>query len=269
MVGACFQVAGFRIGTDMPLDQFQIPHLKRYLLFQSSDEEPDAVLSVRPNAWDLCSDMANPRPMCRIDGPQVVFWRGDFALTCDFRSRPWRCKLAATGENGGFDAAARILNGLDLVYRGGGLFHSSAARAPQGVIMFSGEAGAGKSTAVRNRPAGTELLSDEMVAICPNGSEYFAYATPFGGDFEPSPIAGPLRRMFFISHGNDNQTERLDGREALRELLKALYLCPINAGVADLALTSLGRLMSRIPVERIHARRDGSFWPKILAEGTR
>lgn len=144
-------------------------------------------LSAGPSVFPLFGHHGQPFGRFRIDGPHVqvdVVEDGFAAL-----------------------AAVRLAFHLAVVRRGGLMIHASGVAFADRAVLACGPSGAGKSTLARLLvEAGGRLLSDEILAVFPDGE---VFGTPFRSDYEHpgSPDRAQLALILTLAHA---PSERLD-----------------------------------------------------------
>jgi len=121
------------------------------------------------------------------------------------------------------EAALRALFQIATLRQGGVLLHASAARFGSAAIVALGPSGAGKSTLARFcLEAGGELLSDETVALYPDGQ---VFGTPFFSDDDlvGAPRVAQARRIVWLEKGEAEHLERLPRAKAVAMILSQAY----------------------------------------------
>jgi hypothetical protein len=121
------------------------------------------------------------------------------------------------------EAAMRALFQIATLRQGGVLIHASAARFGSRSIVALGPSGAGKSTLARFCvEAGGELLSDETVALYPDGR---VLGTPFFSDDDlvGSPGVAQAARIFWLEKGDTECLQELPRAKAVAMLLAQAY----------------------------------------------
>jgi hypothetical protein len=169
-----------------------------------------------------------PLRVKKKEGQVFQIERSDFFAEIDFASFQGELKVAKNIYS--FDSFLRILYSLYLLYNDGFLLHSAGIKKDGKVYLFSGSSLSGKTTVIRHLgPTLTNenaILSDEIIAIRKekhNGGNYFffAYPTPFWGEFKSSENINNQRakidRIFFL--GNRNFA-KLSFNEAVERLLE-------------------------------------------------
>jgi len=157
-----------------------------------------------------------------------------------------------------------------LAYHGGGLLiHAAGALAAGRVHLFTGPSGSGKSTVALLSPD-TVILNDDLVLLRPQADGWIAYGTPFwnattvtrAGQTANGPVAGIYR----LVQDRDVFLESLSRAAAAAELAAN---CPvINGDPARLPglLARCQALAQAVPVQRLHFRKDASFWGLLSSQ---
>lgn len=102
------------------------------------------------------------------------------------------------------------------------LVHASAIRVNDGVYLFCGRSGIGKSTIADLwlKQAGCTLLNDDRAVIfCREGNAWASGAPWHGKNPAVDPTPGPLRAIFHLGQAPTNRLRRLDPSEASARLL--------------------------------------------------
>ncbi len=141
----------------------------------------------------------------------------------------------------------------------GVLLHASGIARPEGAVVLAGRGGAGKSTAVRLRPAGTWPLGDECIVVRRTGDGWLACATPLGGDAERRPDCVPLLGIGILTPGEGVALEAL----SLVDVLAGLAACTFRPGRNVLSV--LARLADEVPVRRVVRGQGDGFWSLVAS----
>jgi len=116
----------------------------------------------------------------------------------------------------------RVVFANRLSIEGTVLVHASAVRINEGVYLFCGRSGIGKSTIAQLwlEKSGCALLNDDRAVVFCKGRNAWAGAAPWHGK-NPAvdPAAGPLRAIFHLGHASNNRLRRLDPSVAVARLL--------------------------------------------------
>lgn len=121
------------------------------------------------------------------------------------------------------EAALRILWHVAIARQGGVLVHASGVLFGEEGVVALGPSGAGKSTfAALCTAAGGRLMSDEIIALYPDGS---AHGTPFRSD-NPAPGCPDrvrLRSLFLLEKGGEERLSPVEPSEAIAALLSQCF----------------------------------------------
>lgn len=159
-----------------------------------------------------------------------------------------------------------------------------------GAVLLTGPSGVGKSTASARLPLPWRALCDDMTMVVhpsdwqPGGSAFWAHPWPtwsrfFG--FEKRAAGGqwevqrgvPLRAIFFLVQGPEDQAERMGPAEAVCCLLNqakdaSKYLSQ-GWALEDISkfnrqrFENLCALAKAVPAFRLRIRHNGSFWERM------
>ncbi len=133
---------------------------------------------------------------------------------------------------------------------GGVLLHSAGIVVDGRAIAFFGVSGAGKSTL--SALVDERVLSDELIAIRPEGSGFVVEATGIWGELDPRPpVEGsfPLAHLIALDRGGDLRFERLDPREAARAIVGVTMVSP-HPTLWRAAMNVVAKL-AHLPVSRM------------------
>jgi hypothetical protein len=151
------------------------------------------------------------------------------------------------------EAVLRILLADSLLRRGGLLIHGVALAHGSNAALFTGQSGAGKSTLGHwGARGGLTLLSDELVAVVPEGDRFVAHGTPWnvGGN-----MSARLSVLGLLRHARDAQLGPIEPSAVLRVLLSNLVEPAETPSVRAQLFQIAGRLLAAT------AARELSFAP--------
>lgn len=134
----------------------------------------------------------------------------------------------------------RVVFANRLSIEGTAVVHASAVRIHDGVCLFCGRSGIGKSTIAQlwQETGGGSLLNDDRAVVFCRGGDAWAGAAPWHGKNPVvDPVAGPLRAIFHLGQASTNQLRRLDPPVAAARLLATgvipFYYEPSVAAATD------------------------------------
>ena len=170
-------------------------------------------------------------------------------------------------ESAAAEAALRALFQIATLRQGGVLLHASAARFGSGSIVALGPSGAGKSTLARFCvQAGGELLSDETVALYPDGR---VFGTPFFSDEDlvGAPRSARAQRIVWLEKGEAECLEQLPRAKAVAMLLSQAYRPAPGEATSEMLLERAARVAKAAEVHRFAFRKHpecGQFLRRSL-----
>jgi len=165
-----------------------------------------------------------------------------------------------------FDSFFRILFTLVLATEGGLLLRASAVSEGDRGNVFFGPSGSGKTTVAR-LAAGRTILADELVIIKPHHGRYWAYGTPFRGEFTPgrSNTRVELTGLYLLKKARHNSLVPMDRAQAIAELYRCVLSFSDDSSLLGRVLDTCSTLVDTIPVCELHFLPDPSFWQVVDA----
>jgi hypothetical protein len=147
------------------------------------------------------------------------------------------------------DSLLRVLWSVFLPRAGGALVHACGLRHAEVGVVFPGQSGAGKTTLARKAPDADDVLSDEMVALCPTDEGWRVYGTPFWGDFARGGISmrsWPLRALGFLSQRDSVEMAPITSSEATLRLLSCFVCFQTDRATVEQNLAVATRLCADV-----------------------
>ncbi len=138
-----------------------------------------------------------------------------------------------------------LATGLGVEVHGCGLVDSET-----GGHLFLGHSGAGKSTTTRlwKSLRNTQILSDDRIILRLHGAELWMYGTPWHGEAAfAMPGSVPIRRIFIIEHGDQNQITPVGRSQAVGELFARSFPPFHNASALERTVGFLGQVLETVP----------------------
>lgn len=162
------------------------------------------------------------------------------------------------------DSLLRILLTQLLLPRHGFLLHAATILRNERAHIFVGPSGAGKSTVASLSPAGS-VLTDEISLLRRDANNWFAYGTPFWGEFRADGAnrRAPLAGIFAMAQSDVNRVERLPAKDAVRVLLPNVLFFSADMRENSELLTLMAKAVEQLPVYRLFFRQDPDFWEAI------
>jgi len=152
------------------------------------------------------------------------------------------------------DALVRAALTLDVLSRGGCLFHASAVQVDGKAHLFPGRSGAGKSTLTTLSSA---PLCEELCAVLPGPGGFQVHGTPW---WNGRPACAPLAGVYELAWGGEGVALR-PRSEGLRHLLANVTLVLDEPATRAAAFLAAGRVAAGVPFGRF------SFTPRSNVDG--
>ena len=112
---------------------------------------------------------------------------------------------------------------ITLLSRNAGMVaHACGIKRGSEGVLFAGVSTAGKSTMSRlwERRGGATVLNDDRVVIRKKDDGFWIYGTPWHGDAKLfSPDGAPLKKIFFIRHGEKNEIRKIGPMDAASRMV--------------------------------------------------
>lgn len=144
-----------------------------------------------------------------------------------------------------------------LLRSGGFLLHAAAAVSGDGAFVFFGPSESGKTTVAEL--IGTDVISDEIVAVRGDGKGYRVLAVPWRG----RRLSAPLRGLFRLRKGRETRLTPLSPAGAVRQLLPSVLFPRPDFPEVGVFLEIGGQLATKVPCYEIHFRHDRAFWEVV------
>jgi len=178
--------------------------------------------------------------------------------------------LSSSNPAGDIDYFIRSAYAL-LAYQAGGLMLHAAGIVRKGLAyLFFGHSGAGKTTVCRLTSEGT-VLNDDLVILLPEGEGWRVFGTPFWNptQAEPTQDSAPLKALFWLVQAEQVRIESMDNGNAIAELAGNVPVIPADPGRTAALLVRLDRISQTAAVQKLHFRKDDSFWDVIRSYGVK
>ncbi|MBN1912960.1 MAG: hypothetical protein JW788_01020, partial [Candidatus Omnitrophica bacterium] len=233
--------------------QAQINWFKKQYRRYLADGKPDIVVCLHSGEYAPGVSKRKPiltRPFCLYADPDS---------SCNFRvySRENYIPLGTL---------MRYLVSLNLFERNGFLMHSCGMVLKGNAYVLAGPSGAGKTTLARLIKRVSAVLSDESTAVSLKNKKYYAYATPFFGDFGKisSNRKAPLKAILFLKQSKRFCHRRLSRPEASVSLVKNIFLSKADLRYnINKVLQISAQAAGRIPCYELEFLPHQSIWKYI------
>jgi hypothetical protein len=256
------RVADWSVALSSPDDRLLARLAERYRGFlDASESQPDVVclVTVRAPAGDVTASTVPVAPTgtVLVDRPDVrARWPED--------SHQVDVSVTAASALAGVELVLRIVCARLAFQAGGLLLHGAGILRNQGVHLFIGPSGAGKTTVARLSKAAT-VLNDDLVVVRPALPRWTVRGTPFSNPSQVSPThaTGPLVAVWTLQQSAENNIVSQSTGRALAHLLAAV---PVMTGATETlppVVERLKRLLETVTYAELAFNLDGRFWSNI------
>jgi len=199
----------------------------------------------------------------KLQASEWFLQRGDFRARWD--AELGRGHIQQSRNPYAIDSVLRIVHTLLLARQGGFLVHAASAIRGGRAYLFAGVSGAGKTTISRLAPPDATLLSDEISYVRREGSQYFAWGTPFAGELAKvgENQSAPLNTVFLLEKGSENRIEEVSTAEAIRSVLRNILFFADDRELVSLVFRSACEFVEQVPVRRLVFVPDQRVWEMI------
>lgn len=149
----------------------------------------------------------------------------------------------------------------ELVRFNGMMLHASAVEYEGKAYLFSGPCGTGKSTHTGLWTStfgdGVKLFNDDKPALRRVDDCWYAYGTPWSGKNHINVnVKVPLAGICFLKQAPENKIRRLNGKEALENIVAQTMKRRLSLEQMDFLLTNLDKLIREIPIFELENRPE-------------
>lgn len=258
--GCSFAIAGWTVALDVSDSALRASFERAFAAFRSNTA-PTAHVEVRPSA------VAWPAPTVRELPEARLAPEGGVVLSdVDYEARLSEDGRRATVTGSGsfpVETVLKVMLAGELARRGGLLVHGVAVEHLGRAALFVGHSGAGKSTlgALWTASGGT-LLSDELVAVWPQGEGWRAAGTPWNTGV---PVEASLRAVGTLAWDAGSRWEPVPAGEVARVLLLNALLPESSSRGRSHLMAASGQLLSSVEAARLVFARNASAAEVIRA----
>ena len=140
----------------------------------------------------------------------------------------------------------------------GALLHACGIYDRDSGYLFLGISGHGKSTIAKiwfdNKSI---VLNDDRIIIREKDGEFWMYGTPWHGDFNEFSLKGlPIRKIFFLRHGEKNSAVTRKGAEAVSMFLTRAFPPLWDQKGMDYTLGLFDRIANKLTCYELHFLPD-------------
>jgi hypothetical protein len=151
---------------------------------------------------------------------------------------------------------------INYLARGNGaIIHACGIDCDGAGILLAGESGAGKSTLANlwDRVDGAYVLSDDRTLVRQIDGEWRMFGTPWHGEAKFGSARGiKLEKIFFLHHGQKNETQPLTVSGSVQKLLQCSFPPYWDAAGMQYTMGFFEKLATRISCDELAFRPDES-----------
>lgn len=260
------EIANLCVGIEKISVSFSKLLKERYSLFLSV-KDPLFVLSLNLKRSRTRQEIQPVQVIKKEKSNHFLIQREDFDAEVDLEKGKGRAVIEEDIYS--FDSFLRVLYFLLLIKNQSFLLHSAGVVNQGFAYLFSGPSYSGKTTVVRlsdNFP----ILSDEIVAIKKLKNIYFAYPTPFWGEFSlpgdkyKKSGRARIKGIFFLERKSKKfHLKKLGLSQGLSRLLRnILFFSKDNFLIQEIINLSTD-FLHQVPSYELSFLAEKSFWEKI------
>ncbi|TXC92343.1 hypothetical protein FS935_04620 [Metabacillus litoralis] len=193
---------------------------------------------------------------------KICYERKDYLL--EINSDYKFAKLFVYNEFALKHALLNLYSSFIVHHNWGILLHSSCVINNHGACVFSGQSGAGKSTAARlSQPR--ELLSDEATLIKITENEVIVFDSPFRSELESTHIQStyPLASINFLNQSLVNKRYKLSKSEGFSLLIDKVFFWTSSKEEMRKIFNLLKLLAQQVPMHNLYFQKNNTFWEMI------
>jgi hypothetical protein len=255
------EIGGFPIEvqtTDAEFERILRGRYRDYLRPEAASEFALSVQLTNPDSFDPDADAE-----VWLEDREWRMERGDFRARWNPEER--RGQVLQSANPYSIDSVLRIVHTLMLAPEGGFLLHASSAVRNGKAFMFSGVSEAGKTTMARLAPPDVALLTDEASYVRKRDGVYFAYGTPFAGEFgEPGKnISAPIAAVYLLKKAPENRIDEIDPAIALQRILRNILFFAHQPEMVRQVFDAACAFVAAVPVFQLSFFPDQRVWELI------
>jgi hypothetical protein len=158
-----------------------------------------------------------------------------------------------------FETFLTAILGRYLREAGGFFLHSAGLQFRDRVLLFFGPSGSGKTTLAT--VVGEGVLSDEIVALRRDSSDYCVYGVPWRG----TARSGRLSGCFALRKASSTQVRPISESLAVRRLLPSIFFTTPEAEELAETFRAVGELAAAVPCFDLDFTPERVAWEYSLA----
>ncbi|WP_226667531.1 hypothetical protein [Metabacillus litoralis] len=233
--------------------------LSQFKPLESDDKIPDIKISLHSNYG---KSFLNYEVEISKSDSMTLFKRADYLIEVDNDYEV--CKMFVHNELAFKHALMNLYSSFIVHHNWGILLHSSCVIDNNGACVFSGQSGAGKSTAARlSQPR--ELLSDEATLIRITEDDITVFDSPFRSELNSTHNQNTysLKSIDLLNQSPVNKRNKLTKSDGFLLLLDKVFFWTSNKEEVQTILMLLSILTRKVPMYSLHFQKNNTFWELI------
>lgn len=228
-------------------------------LIKGFDTQPNLILKINKGYGTPFQDY---NVQITKDFNKIYFRRSDYLIeaTHDYRE----ATISVYDELALKHALMNLYSSFIVYHNWGLLIHSSCALENRKAHIFSGQSGAGKSTAAK-LSAPRELLSDEATILKIDDGKVTVFDSPFRSELQATGTnkTAPLASIQILHQALHNNRTNLKKSDALIQLLDKVFYWAHSPEETKQVIKLLNKLVETVPVYDLHFQKNNLFWELI------
>lgn len=246
---------------------FKISSNPRLLTFFNGNFKLIRDVETRPNLTITINDgfgvpYMNFDVKITIKEDHITYKRADYLIEVD--SVYQTARVSVHDELALKHALMNLYSSFIVFHNWGLLVHSSCALEKGQAHIFSGQSGAGKSTAAK-LSAPRELLSDEATILKISETGITVFDSPFRSELGSNGFKGSrlLASIQLLHQAQQNSRVKLKRTDALLHLIDKVFYWPHDSDETSRIMGLLKLLVINVPVYNLYFQKNNTFWELI------
>ncbi|WP_282173044.1 hypothetical protein [Cytobacillus firmus] len=234
---------------------------RNFSVFKGKTSDPDIKITIKEGFGDPFVNY-QVEVSKHEEEEMIHFRRADYLIesVSDYRNSV----IYAHNEFALKHAITNLYSSFIVCHNWGLLIHSSCAIENGKAHIFSGQSGAGKSTAAK-LSAPRELLSDEATILKIDDGKVTVFDSPFRSELEATGTheTAPLASIQLLHQALHNNRTYLKKSDALIHLLDKVFYWAHSPEETKQVIKLLNKLVVTVPVYDLHFQKNNHFWELI------
>ncbi|RBP88263.1 hypothetical protein DFO70_11532 [Cytobacillus firmus] len=232
---------------------------RNFSIFKGKTSDPDIKITIKKGFGE---PFVNYHVEVSKHEEKILFRRADYLIETVFDYR--YSVIYAHNEFALKHAITNLYSSFIVYHNWGLLIHSSCAIENGKAHIFSGQSGAGKSTAAK-LSAPRELLSDEATILMIDDGKVTVFDSPFRSELQATGTnkTVPLASIQLLHQSLHNNRMNLKKSDALIQLLDKVFYWAHSPKETKQVIKLLNKLVETVPVYDPHFQKNNRFWELI------